>query len=115
MYMKSKRLDIEQNKLNVNPKKLSSWLNDVESLISQHGQDMVLYIKNNTRSVSFFISKDFDILMNIEQEIIEENCSMTLKQWKESINKLIRKFGSDFYLYLSEETESEFFLSPMED
>lgn len=113
MYMKSKELDIEQDIIDSSPKKLSEWLYNIKELIKLNDQDTVLYVKNNSRDVLFLITKDFDTLMNIEQLYIVKNCSMTLKQWRESIEKLIRQYSEDFYLYLSEETETTFYLSEM--
>ncbi len=115
MYMPSKRLNIEQFTLNSRPKQLKIWLQKLEELKEINGQDMVLYTVNNETNVNFFITNKEDIFLNIEQNQIAENCSMTLKQWIESIKILISKFGENSFLYLDRENSTMFFLSPMED
>ncbi len=115
MYMPSKRLDIEQFTLNTRPKQLKTWLEKLEELKNIHGQDMVLYTLNPSTNVNFFISNKEDVFLNIEQNYISENCSMTLKQWIEAIKILISKFGETSFLYLDRENSTMFFLSPIED
>lgn len=112
--MKSKQLDIEQTIIDSRNKKLSEWLMNINELINLNNEDEVLYIKNNTRDVHFLISNDFNNVIHIQQSVIEENTSMTLKQWRECIEKLIRIYSKDYYLYLSESNDTFFYLSPMD-
>lgn len=115
MYMPSQKLDIPQNIINSDIKSIKQWLNEVQELISLNDRDMVLYCKNmdSEADVLFLISTDTQILMNVEQSVLEKNCSMTLKQWKECLNSLARKFGENSYLYPSVSSNTYFFLSPM--
>jgi hypothetical protein len=113
--MPSKRLNIEQFILNSRPKQLKIWLQKLEELKQNHGLDMVLYTVNPETDVNFFITNKEDVFLNIEQNYISANCSMTLKQWIEAIKILISKFGETSFLYLDRENSTMFFLSPMED
>lgn len=113
MYMKSNRLDTPQNILNVDLKTIKEWQVAVNQLIKLNDQDLVLYVKDlfEKNDVKFLISEDQNILMNIEQTVLEDNCSMTLKQWRECLNSLVRKFGEEAYLYTSKRDNVKLFLS----
>lgn len=115
MYMKSTRVDISQDILDIDLKLIKDWQHSIINLMEIYGPDMVLYTKDidNNNEVKFLITNDKFVSMNIEQDYLEDNCSMTLKQWKECLNSLDRKFGDKAYLYTSKQHNVLLLLAPM--
>lgn len=112
MRMPSSRLDIIQDTLNADSKKLKDWLEAIAVLTAEHHQDIVLYTKSAS-NVGFHITSNPDLNMDFEQRFIEDNPEMTLKQWKESLTNLIHAYNEDYYLYTVSIKPVEFYLSPI--
>lgn len=115
MYMKSTREDQPQDIIRNNPfMKLSQWSEAIKRLTEEFGQDMVLYGAAEGCDCVMYLSISQEMENAIEQNRLETNPEITLKQWKEALFYLIEKHGANTYLYAHSENRSvEFFVSPI--
>ena len=113
MKMPSLRLNVPQDTVFPESQPLSVWLEQIMYLTKTYGEDMVLYVVSE-EPVVFKLSTHANFSMDLEQNSIPDDVEMTLKQWKEGLNKLIHKYSEDTLLYpISEGKTLVFYISPI--
>lgn len=113
MRMPSLRLNVPQDTIFPESQPLSLWLDKILYLTKTYGEDMVLYVVSE-EPVLFRLSTHANFDMDLEQTAIPNDAEITLKQWKEAINKLIHKYSEETLLYpVSEGKTLVFYISPI--
>ena len=110
--MPSLREEIPQYVIKEGRYTLREWADNIRSLLDMYGPDKVLYSECTT-DVRLFVQINL-----IETEILAHNINynpeLTLKQWKESINHMIDKYGEYAELYTSSSSTIIFYLSEID-
>ncbi len=116
MRMPSLRNNTEQEYITEGNYPIKHWIDNINNLIQEYGQDMVLYTESST-NVSLRLGLGLDSEMAFEQPLkhnIEDNPEMTLKQWKECLQNINYKYGEKYTLYTLSDSHVSFYLSPID-
>lgn len=116
MRMKSLRTNIEQPYIKEGSYKIQHWLDRVETLIQEYGDDVVLY-SDSSDNVSMRLTLGADTELAFDTPLkhgIEDNPEMTLKQWKECIKHILHVYGEDYQLYTHANKVVKFYLSAID-
>jgi hypothetical protein len=112
MRMPSLREEIPQNIVEEGRYPLIEWADNIRTLLDMYGPDKVLYSECTT-DVTMLVQVNI-----VETEVLAHNITynpeLTLKQWKESINHMIDKYGEDAELYTASKSTVKFYLSEID-
>lgn len=92
--------ELEQTTIQCDPNmSLNDWKKCIENFIEEYSENTVLYTDSSYNNCCFYLTKKKEEKQQIDQCHVDSDCRFTLKEWKESINKLIKEFGKNHYMY----------------